>query len=250
MNVLITGAASRLGQAIAEELAADHRLRLLDSTPIDPDCEADVVQGHLVDPEGIWGAVRGIDAIIHTGEPPAELPADELEREQFLLDYATRGTHVLFSAAVEAGVRRFIYGSTLEVFSAYPDDIYVSEVWKPQPTPEMNSLSRYLGELTCREFARDHRISVTVLRLGRLVLEEEIEDQEPDLMWVDLRDAVQAFSRALDRDTSDSLTWAGRFAFFHICAPIPNGKYRVAQASSLGYRPQHDFASHWSPSNT
>jgi len=250
MNVLITGAASRLGRAIASELAAEHRLRLLASTPITPYHEADVVQSDLVDPEGIQEAVRDIDVIIHTGEPPTELPADGLAREQFLLDQATRGTHVLFSAAVEAGVRRFVYGSTLEIFSTYPDDIYISEMWKPQPTPEMDSLSRYLGELTCREFARDHRIGVTVLRLGRLVLEEEVEDQDPDLMWVDLRDAVQAFSKALDLDTSDAIPWAGRFAVFHICAPIPNGKYLIAQALRMGYLPQHDFAGHWPSSNT
>lgn len=173
MNVLITGAASRLGRAIAAELGAGHRLRLLDSTPVPPDKKADFIQADLVDPEAVWQAVRGMDAVIHTGEPPLELPTDELECEQYLLDYATRGTHVLFSAAIEAGIRRFIYGSTLEIFRAYPDDIYISEMWKPCPTPEMASMSRYLGELTCREFARDYMVSVTVLRLGKLVLEEE-----------------------------------------------------------------------------
>ena len=246
MNVLITGAASHLGRAIAAELGADHRLRLVDSTSVPSDENGDFIQADLTDPEAVRLAVRGMDAVIHTGEPPLALPTDELEHEQFLLDHATRGTHVLFSAAIETGVRRFVYGSTLEIFSAYPDDLYISEMWKPRPTPEMGAMSRYLGELTCREFARDHMISVTVLRLGKLVLEEEVEDQEPDLMWVDIRDAAQAFSCALQRDTSDSVHWTGRLGLFHVCAPIPNAKYLIEAALRMGYAPRHDFACHWS----
>ena len=247
MRILIIGAASRLGRAIVAELGTDHQLRLLDSTPVSPGENADFIQADLVDSEAVWQAVRGMDAVIHTGEPPVELPTDELEREQCLLDYATRGTHVLFSAAIEAGVKRFVYGSTLEIFRAYPDDVYISEMWKPRPTPEMGMMSRYLGEVTCREFARDYLIGVTVLRLGKLVLEEEVEGQKADLMWVDVRDAAQAFSCALQRDTGDSVQWTGRLGLFHICAPIPNAKYLIEPARVMGYAPQHDFAHHWRP---
>ncbi len=246
MNVLITAAASRLGRGIAAELATHHRLRLMDNIPVEAGENAEFIRGDLVDPEVVWQAVRGMDVIVHTGEPPAELPGDELEREQHLVDYATRGTHVLFSAGEQAGIRRFVYGSSLEIFRAYPDDIYISEMWKPLPAPEMESMSRYLGELVCREFARDHRIGVTALRLGRLVLEEEVEDQEPDLMWVDIRDAAQAFACALQRDTSAGVQWTQRWGLFHICAGVRNGKYLIEPARGMGYSPQHDFARHWS----
>lgn len=37
MNVLITGAASRLGRVLADKLTANHSLRLLDSVPVPPD---------------------------------------------------------------------------------------------------------------------------------------------------------------------------------------------------------------------
>ena len=241
MNVLITGAASRLGRAIATELADDHRLRLVDSIPVEPGENCEFIRGDLVDPELVRQAVRGMDAVIHPGKPPTELPGDELEREERLLDYATRGTHVLFSAGVEAGIRRFVYGSSLEIFCDYPDDIYISEMWKPLPAPEMESMSRYLGELVCREFARDYRVGVTALRLGRLVLEEEVEGQEPDLMWVDIRDAARAFACALRRDTGAEVQWTRRWGLFHICAAIRNGKYLIEPARGMGYSPVHNF---------
>ena len=175
MEVLITGASSALGRAVAAELAAGHKLRLFDSIVVDAGDNARSIAGELTDPETVWKAVRGVDAILHLGEPPPDLPDDGLAREQALLDYATRGTHVLFRAGVDAGVRRFVFGSTLEVFRDYPDNVYISENWKPLPSPRMEVMSRYLGEGVCRCFACDNRIGVTVLRLGRLVLEEEVE---------------------------------------------------------------------------
>ena len=237
MRILVTGAASALGQEVATALAVDEnvQLRLLD------DCAAqrqDVewIDARLTDPDAVRQAVRDVDAVVHTGEPP---PAPE--SEEALLDRATRGTHVLLQAAVEAGVKRFVYGSTLEVFRAYPDTVYVTEYYKPLPPTEMAVLARYLGEIACREFAREYPITVTALRLGKLVREEEVAGQECDLMWVDIRDAAQAFCAALARDASASLNWVPRWAVYHIAAPLAHPKFLLDRAKSMGYRPQREF---------
>jgi hypothetical protein len=247
MEVLITGAASDLGRTVAAELSDGHKLRLFDSTPVEPGENAVAIEGELTDPMAVWSAVRGVDAILHLGEPPADLPDDELARDQALLDHATRGTHVLFSAAVDAHVRRFVFGSTLEVFDEYPDDVYISENWKPLPSPRMAVMSRYLGEGVCRCFVRTNRIGVTVLRLGRQVLEEEVRESAGDLMWVDRRDAASAFACALQRDAADAVTWSARWDLFHICAPIHNGKFLIDHALRMGFAPERSFAHHWAP---
>ncbi|MYK41935.1 MAG: NAD(P)-dependent oxidoreductase [Gemmatimonadetes bacterium] len=237
MRVLVTGAASALGQEVAAALSADEnaQLRLLD------DCAAqrqDVewIAARLTDPDTVRQVVRDVDVVVHTGEPP---PASE--SEEALLDRATRGTHVLLQAGVEAGVKRFVYGSTLEVFRAYPDTVYITEYYKPLPPTEMAVLARYLGEMTCREFAREYPITVTALRLGKLVREEEVAGRERDLMWVDIRDAAQAFCAALMREASASLNWVPRWAVYHIAAPITHPKFLLDRAKSMGYRPQREF---------
>ena len=240
MNALITGAASTLGREIAIALESETQLRRLD------DCgqvegPGEWVEGSLVDTEAMWRAVRDIDVLIHTGEPSPNLPDDSLAREEALLDLATRGTHVLFQAAVDAGVKRFVYASTLEVFSCYPDTVYITELHKPLPTPDPESMARYLGEITVREFARDFPVFVTALRLGRLVRAEEVVGQERDLMWVDIRDAAQAFCGAIGRELFQATDWGQRWAVYHICAPIPNPKFLLGRAEGIGYRPQRDF---------
>ena len=243
MNILITGASSQLAQAIATELKDDHSVRLMDSVPVDVAEGCDFTQGNILDPEDSWEALRGIDTLIHTGEPPTDLPSDELKREQMLLDLATRGTHVLFSAAVEAGIKKFICASTLSIFNAYPDDVYITELWKPLPSPEIVEMTKYLGELTAREFAREHLVTVTGLRLGELVLEEAVQRETPSLAWLDIRDAAGAFRCALNRDSSNSAWWTQRWAVYHICADIPNPKFLIDQARGIGYQPAHDFQS-------
>ena len=243
MNILITGASSQLAQAIATELKDDHSVRLIDSVPVDVAEGCDFTQGNILDPEDSWEALRGIDTLIHTGEPPTDLPSDELKREQMLLDLATRGTHVLFSAAVEAGIKKFICASTLSIFNAYPGDVYITELWKPLPSPEIVEMTKYLGELTAREFAREHLVTVTGLRLGELVLEEAVQRETPSLAWLDIRDAAGAFRCALNRDSSSSAWWTQRWAVYHICADIPNPKFLIDQARGIGYQPAHDFQS-------
>ena len=245
MNVLITGAASALAQAIVEDIGDGHRVRLMDSVPVDPPENAEFFQGLLLEQDDCWKAVRGMDAVIITGEPPSGMPEDELMRDQALLDAATRGIHNLCKAAVESNVKNIVYGGTLDIFRPYPDDVYISELWKPLPDPDMPDMSRYLGELTCREFARDYMVTVTGLRLGKLVREEEVAGHKPDLLWLDIRDAARAFSLALERDDADQVWWTRRWGLYHICADIPNPKYLIAQARSLGYQPEHTFAGNW-----
>ena len=243
MNILITGASSQLAQAIATELKDDHSVRLMDSVPVDVAEGCDFTRGNILDPEDSWEVLRGIDTLIHTGEPPTDLPSDELKREQMLLNLATRGTHVLFSAAVEAGIKKFICASTLSIFNAYPDDVYITELWKPLPSPEIVEMTKYLGELTAREFAREHLVTVTGLRLGELVLEEAVQRETPSLAWLDIRDAAGAFRCVLNRDSSNSASWTQRWAVYHICADIPNPKFLIDQARGIGYQPAHDFQS-------
>ena len=240
MKILITGAASALGREIAAALDETNQVRRLDDCgPID-EC-GEWIEASLVDVQAMVEAVRDIDVVIHTGQPPPALPADVLLYEEMLLDLATRGTHVLCQAAVEGGVKRLVYGSTLEVFGDYPDTVFVTEHYKPLPTTEPRVLAQYLGEVVCREFARDYAFTATALRLGRLVWEEDLVGGKPDLLWLDIRDAASAFVQAIERDDSDSLNWVVRWAVYHICAPVPNAKFLIGLAEGMGYAPKRDL---------
>ena len=231
MRILITSAASNLGQALAANLSADHDLLLLDGRPASCASGSETLVCDLFDAKTVAAAVEGVEAVIHTGELPVDAPADG----RFAIDWLTRGTHVLFSAAVAAGATRFLYGGTLRVFDSYPEDVYIDVYHRPLPHPETGVMSRYLGELTCREFARDHLITVSGLRLGDLVRAEDAP--ETDVMWLDPRDAALAFRCALDRDASSEPSFALRWALYHVSAVVPNPRFLPADPP--GYQQRH-----------
>lgn len=224
MNILITSAACPLAQALANALKDEHRVRLTERVLVETDHEfAQCALGHDAATNLL---VRGMDAIVHVAEP---LP-HENENEQ--IDDLTRCTYNLLYAASQEGVPRAVFLSTLEVMARYDANLIVGEHWRPLPTTEPRVLSKHLGEFTCREFAREHKISIVVLRLGKVVKADDVKDQPFDPLWVDERDVAHAVSCALTANT-------GTWSIFHIQHDSPRARFSVAHAKRvLGYSPQ------------
>ena len=103
--------------------------------------------------------VRGMDGVIHVDELPAETDTGAQ------IDQSTRCTYNLLLAAAAEGVKRVVYLSTLELMAAYDGFLYDTR-WRPQPTTAPPTLTKFLGESTCKEFAREGKVAVTVLRLA------------------------------------------------------------------------------------
>jgi nucleoside-diphosphate-sugar epimerase len=130
-------------------------------------------------------------------------------------------------------VRRLIFLSTLDLMTQYDEQYRVSERWRPLPTPEVPVLAKHLGEFVCREFAREHKLDVTVLRLGQVVYGIV---QPSGSSWVDERDVVQAVRCALGRDT-------GRWTVCHIQHESPEARFLITTAKRvLRFAPRYPLA--------
>jgi len=235
LKVLITGGNGPLESAIIQELNVEHQLYLMGVEPVETDIE--FIQCDIFDMDAIQQAVKGMDAIIHLWEPSHDASANAEWRGQRALDFATRGSYYLMQAAAAEGIQRFIYKSSLSIFDSCPESWVVTETWLPRPKAEAGAMAKYLGELVCREFARESNVTVICLRLGKLVLEEEVRGKPFDPMWLDVRDAAQAFSLALKAG-------GGRAGYnvFHISADNPDARFPVYKAKKgLSYQPKHNF---------
>jgi nucleoside-diphosphate-sugar epimerase len=99
-------------------------------------------------------------------------------------------------------------------------------------------MSHYLGEFTCRQFARDENAYICVLRLGHVVQAEAKPEQPNDPLRLDQRDAVQAVSRALEALLAEPSPLR-RWSVFHIVSDVRNPRFPATKANQLlGYRPQ------------
>ena len=228
MKILVTAAAAPFAQTLAEGLRPDHTVRLTERigvkgiadlaiSPLGPDLSTNLL-------------VRGMDAIVHVAQP---LPTDN-ELQQ--IDYLTRCTYNLCLAAAAEGVKRLVYLNTLAVMTNYDPNYLVGEFWRPRPTTQAGTLAKHLGEATCREFAREFKLEVVSLRLGEIVKSETISAQ-PDPMWLDERDAVQAVSLAL------TTALPRRWAVYHIQHKADNSRFPIWLAEQqLNFSPQYNAA--------
>jgi uronate dehydrogenase len=227
MRVLITCAGSELGQVVTDALAPEHQLLLTDRGALSTRHE--FLMADLGHDEATANLVRGVDAVVHVAEPTSPTP------QPGYIDDSTRRTYNLLHAAAQAGVGRVVYLSTLELLVAYSADYLVTEQWQPLATTNTEVLGKYLGERVCREFAREFKFSVVVLRLGRrsgaLPGATGVAVLEKWTTSVSDGEVARAVRSAMLADVP-------RWSVFHIQGVGPNARFPVDEAMRvLGYVP-------------
>ena len=226
MRILITNAASRLPSYLGEALSKQHHVLLTDVEAMSTRLPFE--RGDLDHHAGTNELVRGVDAIVHSG------PIGQI-------DFHTRCTYNILKTAVEEGVPRLIYLSSLSQVNRYDAALAVTEQWRPKPSSSKSDLCFHLGEFVCREFAREGRITLVCLRLGRIIYgTEDLASGCDSALHID--DAVHAVACALTAEVSGFTGTRGRVrSVFHIQSPVPEARFLTASAESiLGYSPRYN----------
>jgi nucleoside-diphosphate-sugar epimerase len=213
-----------------------------------PEHEVVAATGDLRREDVAQQLVAGADALVHLAPVAAEPAGDVSDAER--LDRATRGTYVLLQAAVAAGVRRVVLGSTLALFDRYPASWAVSETWQPRPdVTDIAQLAAYLAEQSAKQFAHFERVEVVCLRFATVV-DDRIAGDRRNARWLHIADAVQACMRALTqplrlRNDTASGGLAQGWCVYHIPGGGRNTRIPLARAGGergLDYTPVHDLA--------
>ncbi len=161
MKVLITGALGELGADLCPQLAREFELRRTDLRAemlVEGD---DYLRADLTRPEQLPRLLEGVEAVVHLAAllPHGYTPAE-------FMDANAKATTLLAAASAEAGVRRFVYASTIWATGRGQQEGYLpvdeKAPWRPIC---MYGHSKLLGELGCEFYARNCGLSVVVLRL-------------------------------------------------------------------------------------
>jgi nucleoside-diphosphate-sugar epimerase len=153
-EILVTGAGGFIGGRVIEALLQNPDLGIprpavrrwstlarIGRYPIEP------VQCDILDPEQVKVAVQGVDAVIHCAVGDRET--------------TVTGTRNLLGAAVDAGVRRFVHVSTIDVYGRAQGS--VTEDHPLEMTGRAYGDAKIEAEAVCRDVA-DSGLEVVILR--------------------------------------------------------------------------------------
>jgi len=234
MKVLVTGAAGRVGTAVCRELAGRHYVRGLDLVP----CAADeVLVGDLLDAETRARALAGMEGVIHL--------AFCGRTRDVAGSYAinAQGTYQLLEAAQALGVSRFVYASTLSVYSGAQWQEWATRGMMSEEVPplpgEIYGLTKYLGEEACRMFGRNG-LRCTILRLTGVTLPDHWEQVVASRSGssTHVADVALSFRLALENDPPPAVV-----PVYHICGDHPNKPTPIERArAALGFHPAYNLA--------
>ena len=158
-RVLVTGASGAIGTPVCRHLESrGHRVRGFsleaDETP------AESQTGDLADFDAVRRAVEGCDTVVHLGAYPND--ADFVD---VLLEPNVRGLYHVCAAAAEAGVRRLVLASSLQVISGLPLEGVITADDGAAPTNHY-ALTKVWAESMGEMYARVHDLSVVLVRIG------------------------------------------------------------------------------------
>jgi UDP-glucose 4-epimerase len=132
-TIALTGATGFIGRHLLRELPArGYRVRVLLRRPADvPPGASSAVVGDIAAPQNMAAALRGVDVIIHSAglaHAMSGRPEDDYRAIN------TEATVALARAAERAGIKRFVFLSSIRAQSGPTAEGVLTEEQEPQPT--------------------------------------------------------------------------------------------------------------------
>lgn len=166
MKILVTGATGKVGSRLVPRLIArgyDVSILVRDAAKASglTALGARPVSGDLFDASTLQAAVQGMDAIVHLAALFRTLDDNE-----GIIKTNREGTAALATAAINAGVKRFIFTSTSNVYgSGYGRPAREDETVNIND-PRAYAASKIAAEQQLAAFHREQGFDVRILRLG------------------------------------------------------------------------------------
>ncbi len=222
--VLLTGAAGRIGSALAERLPNyGWTLRRFDRVATPGGIVGDVTCAADLD-----AAMDGVGAVVHLAGQPTEAPWPVIREANI------EGTVQVFEAARRTGVPRVVYASSNHAvgFTPLADDPSARLPGDLGPRPDtLYGVSKIFGEALGRYYADRYGLRVACLRIG--TFDERPTHERSLSTWLSPGDAARLVDACLRAPTLDyALLWG--------ISANTRRTWSLAAARALGYEPRDD----------
>jgi len=218
---LVTGATGHIGNVLVKELLKrGEKVKALvlpgeDLSPLDG-LEIEYYKGNVLDYESILPALSGVDNVFHLAGIISIMPG----QDPVVQDVNVNGTRNMVKAARAAGVKRFVYTSSIHAFKRMPFGITIDESTPIDPKSAIAAYDRSKAEATLAVLAEvklglpavivcptgvigpfDYKGSELGLLIQSWMVNKVDFLIEGNYDFVDVRDVVQGLIAARDRGT-------------------------------------------------
>ncbi|MHB1001712.1 MAG: NAD-dependent epimerase/dehydratase family protein [Armatimonadota bacterium] len=232
-RVLITGAAGYIGSFLRKAWINNYDLVLTDQKEISEPESANVIFADIRDVESMKRACNGVHTVVHL----AANPSSRSDFDTIVLPINIIGTHSVFRAAAEMGVKRVVFASSVHAVGGYPPDVQVKWDMPVRPCCEYGA-SKCYGEALGRYFSDAKGLSVIAVRIGGVHGHEQ-DDNAHDPKMADIlvseEDLTQLMTKCVD--APDTL----RFAIVHGLSDNRIKRLDISHTREiLGYDPKDE----------
>ena len=229
-TVLLTGAAGGLGTLMRDLLPPHgYDLRLFDVRPVEGDTGGStVITADLSDRDALREAVHGVDAVLHLAGISLESTFDKI------LAANIQGTHNLYEAVREEGVRRVVFASSNHAVGFTPrppDGSGAVTAAVPHRPDTFYGLSKCFGEDLGALYWDRHGVETVAVRIGSCYAEPP--DVRALSTWLSPDDCGRLFHAALTAPDVGHTVVYGSSANTRIW-------WDLSGARALGYAPRDD----------
>jgi len=176
MKTLVTGGNGFIGSVVVRKLrkrGLDIRCLVRRTSRLDriADLGCELVVGDLLDMPSLRSAAKGCQAVIHL----AGIAKWNLIHSPFMFDVVAGGTLNVLRAAIDAGIERMIYVSSIVTLAGTPGPVVQNEYSESPLRLERYpyAKAKHCAEEFCREYS--DRISVTIVNPGEVYGPNDIE---------------------------------------------------------------------------
>lgn len=163
MNVLVTGASGYIGTALCQELAAKgHFVQGVGRSKMEPPNHFEYISFDL-DGDGVYELAKNHDCIVHLAGR-AHMLGETASMSAHIYRQANTDVSIrLAKAAIEAGVKRFVFISTIGVNGCFTVDHPFNESSSPNPkTPY--AVSKYSAEVELQALVSKSSMELVIIR--------------------------------------------------------------------------------------
>lgn len=208
-RIIVTGARGGTGRSLVRVLAgAGYDVLGVDLTPPTP-MDGAYRMADMLDGASLNDLFAGADGVVHFGS----LPTDNGSSWSTCFRNVAVGGFNVFQACANAGVRRLVFASSMEVYGdlAAQPQLPVTEDSPTRP-PSIYGAAKLLLEQLAADYCRWHGMAIAGLRLGRIIYEGswawrlQAHTEDPArcaaCLWnyVDARDVAHACRLWLESD--------------------------------------------------